>query len=782
LEHTADKAFRNRNENCSLSGVFAMMKKLILVIAILVGWTSAAWAAAPATLTSLRAIHSLSNAEASQQLPVAFEATVTYYRAYEGNLFVQDGDLAIYVGTAYGSQLDLVPGDRVRIEGTTRPSFHPYIAPSSITMLRHGPLPKPLPADFEMLMGAGHDCQLVTVHGVVRAAGEVKTALALDIKLKVLTDGGLIEVNIDSTDASAAYDMLDAEVEITGAASGTFDGKMQQTGITIHAQTLAFVKVLKRASANPWSLPVTPMDEILVTYHVKNLTERIRVHGSITYYDPGSAVVLQDGSKSLWIGIMSRTSSPLRIGDLADATGFADTQNGFLTLTDGDIRDNHVLAPVAPPLLTWQQLSAGSNIFDLVSIEGQVVTEVREGNQDEYVLRAGDKLFSAVYAHPYGVNLQPMKQVPLGSRIRVTGVCILSDSNPWDGQVPFKILLRDFDDIAVIARPSLVNIRNLILLASVLLLLVFIAGIRSWIFERRVRRQTAASAALEQRRSRILEDINGSRHLDDILEEIAAMVSSTLAGAPCWCEVANGERQGAYPLEPHTLRIVRAEIPARSGPALGALYAGLNPQKPQIDSEIEALQTGARLATLAIETRRLYSDLRRRSEFDLLTDIPNRFAMEKFIELHLEEARLSGRILGLIYIDLDKFKSINDTYGHHVGDLYLQAVALRMSRQLLGGDMLARLGGDEFAALVSLQHGRSDMDKILARLESCFDEPFSVEGILLHGEASIGFAFFPEDGATQDSLLSAADTAMYAVKNTKKNLAKSMEPILPSKL
>jgi hypothetical protein len=136
------------------------------------------------------------------------------------------------------------------------------------------------------------------------------------------------------------------------------------------------------------------MDEILVTYHVKNLTERIRVHGSITYYDPGSAVVLQDGSKSLWIGIMSRTSSPLRIGDLADATGFADTQNGFLTLTDGDIRDNHVLAPVAPPLLTWQQLSAGSNIFDLVSIEGQVVTEVREGNQDEYVLRAGDKLFS----------------------------------------------------------------------------------------------------------------------------------------------------------------------------------------------------------------------------------------------------------------------------------------------------------------------------------------------------------------------------------------------------
>jgi diguanylate cyclase (GGDEF)-like protein len=156
--------------------------------------------------------------------------------------------------------------------------------------------------------------------------------------------------------------------------------------------------------------------------------------------------------------------------------------------------------------------------------------------------------------------------------------------------------------------------------------------------------------------------------------------------------------------------------------------------------------------------------------------------MEKFIELQIGEARLSGRILGLIYIDLDKFKPINDTYGHHVGDLFLQAVALRMSRQLLGGDMLARLGGDEFAALVSLHHGRSDLDVIVARLESCFDEAFSVEGNLLHGEASIGFAFFPEDGATKDSLLSAADAAMYAVKNTKKNFEKSMEPILPSEL
>jgi diguanylate cyclase (GGDEF)-like protein len=127
----------------------------------------------------------------------------------------------------------------------------------------------------------------------------------------------------------------------------------------------------------------------------------------------------------------------------------------------------------------------------------------------------------------------------------------------------------------------------------------------------------------------------------------------------------------------------------------------------------------------------------------------------------------------LIYIDLDRFKPINDTHGHHIGDLYLQAVAARMSRQLLGSDMLARLGGDEFAALAALQHGRFDLDRIVARLQHCFDEPFVVEGHSLHGEASLGTALYPQDGVTKDSLLSAADAAMYAFKNHKRQSAKT---------
>ncbi len=755
------------------------MKSLTLAVVLLLGGVSVGWAAPPAPLTTLRAIHALTNAEAARQLPVAFEATVTYYRNYEGTLFVQDKDAAIYVHASHTDSLR--PGDRVLIKGTTRPSFRPTITPSSITVLRHGDLPKPLAAGFGELISGDHDCQLVSVRGTVRAAGVVLTQSELSTRLKVLTGGGLVSVNLDATNATAAEDLLDAEVEITGVTSGTFDSKMQMTGVLLHVSSLADVKVLDFAKTGPWALPITPMDRILTLFSQQDRDQRVRVQGTITYYQAGTAVVLQDGSRSLWINIMADTSMPLRIGDQADATGFPDVENGFLMLSDGEVRDNQVQASITPPLLTWAQLSAGAHIYDLVSTEGEVVTEVREGNQDEYVLRAGDKLFSAIYGHPFGMIMAPMKQVPLGARVRVTGICIRADSNPWDQDVPFNIMLRSFEDVTVVVRPSLLNVRNLILLVGLLLVGLALVGARGWSLERKVRRQTAAmairteaEAALERRRRHILEDINGERALNEILEAITEMVSSTLEGAPCWCEVPDGVRlgDGACPantsLERDRLRIVDVKIHARTGPPLGTLYAGFAAESAPGAAENEALTVASQLATLAIETGKLYGDLRRRSEFDLLTDIPNRFSLGKRLEAQIGEAQRSSGIFGLIYIDLDKFKPINDTFGHHVGDLFLQAVARRMSRQLLGCDMLARLGGDEFAALVALGNGPGDLEIIQARLQRCFDDPFVIENHTLHGEASFGVALYPEDATTKDSLLSAADAAMYAAKHGKR--------------
>jgi diguanylate cyclase (GGDEF)-like protein len=516
---------------------------------------------------------------------------------------------------------------------------------------------------------------------------------------------------------------------------------------------------------------------------VKDLTQRVRVHGTITYYEPGLAAVLQSGAKSLWIN--TQTTDSLRIGDIADATGFPDADSGFLTLAGSEIQDKQTLAPIAPQAEGWRQLVSSKHLFDLVSIEGEVVNAIRGTSQDEYALVSDGYMFSAIYRHPKSAGalpLPPMKRVPVGSRIRVTGICVLDDANPYSRDVPFNILLRTPDDIRVVARPSWLNVRILVRVTSVLFLAVVAVGGWGWALRRKVHFQTAALSArieaegalerrlaqLEKQRSRILENINGTEPLAGILEQITDLVSFHLYGVPCWCEVTDGARLGNFPPEPRNFRVIVDDIPARSGPALGRFFAGFAPGSLPGGHEAEALSVGTRLATLAIETRRLYSDLRHRSEFDLLTDIHNRFSLDKHLDGLIEEARQTAYIFGLIYIDLDQFKQVNDLYGHQVGDQYLQEVASRMKGQLRSADMLARLGGDEFAALVTVVRSRAEVEEIAERLERSLDDPYPVEGYFLHGSASVGIALYPEDGGTKNSLLSAADAAMYVAKHIKR--------------
>jgi diguanylate cyclase (GGDEF)-like protein len=750
-------------------------KRIVPPVVFVLAAASALWADSPAPAITLLAAAKLTNAQASLHLPVAFEATVTYYRPYDKDLFVQDGNVAIYVHAT--TSLKLAPGDRVLVRGTTHESFRPYVNSRDITLVGHSALPKPIQPTFEQMIRAEADCKLVTVHALVRSADlvpDTRSPIPAGY-LRMIVDGGPIDANVDTQDEGTLKGLLDAEVEITGAVSGHFDNKMQMTGVLLHVQSLAGIKILRPAASDPWSLPITPMDRIVTGYRLNDFSERMRVRGTITYYQPGTALVIQDGSRSLWINTDSW--SPLHVGDVADAIGFPTVDDGFLKLNRGEIRDTLVQAPVTPSLFTWRDLALGGNdghsrVFDLVSVEGQVVTEVRQATQDLYVLESDGHLFSVIQSHSAlrgAAQIPPMKEVPLGSRIRVTGICILAEANPFNGEVPFNILIRDFDDIVIVAQPPWLNVGHLIAIACILLAMVIALGFRAWYIERRNRQRIGSLAYVERRRSKVLEDINHSKPLAEILERITELVSVRLNGAPCWCQVAGGAALGNRPvdLQSSSLRVVETPISGRSGPALGSIFAAFDARTNPDATEKAALAMASELATLAIETSRLYSDLVHRSEFDLLTDVQNRFAMEKTLDAMILKARETAGIFGLIYIDLNEFKQVNDLHGHLVGDEYLQEVSRRMKRQLRPGDVLARLGGDEFAVLVSEVHNRADVQEIMARLESCFHEPFSGEGYILRGSASFGISLYPEDADSADSLLRGADAAMYVAKYTR---------------
>jgi diguanylate cyclase (GGDEF)-like protein len=612
----------------------------------------------------------------------------------------------------------------------------------------------------------------VRVSGTVALAEIGLTSGHRMTHLVLRMDGGFADIVMDDDDPVRLKGLLDASVEVTAVAGEVFDGKMQQTGVRLHVPSFDYVKVLGRSPEDPWTLPATPMDRVLRGYDDPERTARVRVEGTLTYYRQGEMAVLQDGSRS--IRVLTSQVDHLDVGDRVEALGIPFVDSGFLTLRLGQIRSMGTGAPINPPLVNWDELASGKHSFDLVSIEGTVVTRVQEQTQDVYVISTSGHLFSTRLRHPFSYawpvpqSVSPMTAIPPGSTVRVTGVAMLESGNPYNGPVEFSLLLRSTSDVAVVTRPPWMNVRHLLMLVGLLLVAVFAVSMRAWQVERRNRRKIAGLAYLEKRRSRLLEDINNSRPLSEILERITELASARLQGAPCWCHVVNGATLGNAPQKLSAeLRVEEQPIPSRSGAPLGTLHAAFDARTALRKEETDGLVMGAALATLAIETSRLYSDLVHRSEFDLLTDVQNRFSLEKFLDAQIQAAHQSAGILGLLYMDLDKFKQVNDVYGHHIGDIYLQQVAVRMKRQLRPGDLLARVGGDEFAAVVPAAHSRDDVVEIALRLEHGFDEPFEVDGHTLRGSASIGIAMYPEDGTSKDSLLRVADASMYVAKTVR---------------
>lgn len=154
---------------------------------------------------------------------------------------------------------------------------------------------------------------------------------------------------------------------------------------------------------------------------------------------------------------------------------------------------------------------------------------------------------------------------------------------------------------------------------------------------------------------------------------------------------------------------------------------------------------------------------------DHLTHLPNRRLFKDRLELAIVQSRRNGTGLAVMFIDLDRFKLVNDTHGHAEGDELLRNVALRLSRCFRAGDTLARQGGDEFTALLPNLSSEADAAAIAAKVIADFATPYAVAGVEFRATASIGIALYPGNGESADTLIRNADIAMYKAKGNGKN-------------
>lgn len=207
---------------------------------------------------------------------------------------------------------------------------------------------------------------------------------------------------------------------------------------------------------------------------------------------------------------------------------------------------------------------------------------------------------------------------------------------------------------------------------------------------------------------------------------------------------------------------VAIALPVHSHDEIGLLARTLNDMQTTLVTTMRDLN----------ESREALKHL---AQHDGLTGLPNRALFNDRLQQALSQARRDQTRLALLFVDLDEFKAINDTYGHHVGDALLIAVAQRMSACVRHVDTVGRLGGDEFVVLLTYVDDASNALRVADKICSALNLPFDLDGLQVHISSSIGVAIYPEHGSTELALSKNADAAMYQAKVSGKNSIRLFE-------
>jgi diguanylate cyclase (GGDEF)-like protein/PAS domain S-box-containing protein len=174
----------------------------------------------------------------------------------------------------------------------------------------------------------------------------------------------------------------------------------------------------------------------------------------------------------------------------------------------------------------------------------------------------------------------------------------------------------------------------------------------------------------------------------------------------------------------------------------------------------------------------LQARLRHEATHDMLTGLANRTLLYEDLDAAIENSDAAGHLVALLDLDLDRFKIVNDGFGHPYGDLVLEAVAARLRTLVCAEDTVARMGGDEFVILTPRVFSTYDVHEMAQRLVDSFAEPFLVEGRLIHLTGSVGVSFYPRDGRNGSELIDAADMAMYYAKAAGRSAYRLFAPVM----
>ncbi|MGA3372163.1 MAG: sensor domain-containing diguanylate cyclase [Terracidiphilus sp.] len=727
-------------------------------------------------LHSISEIYALSVDQAKLGYPIDFEAVVTYSDAEWGTLFVQDGFGHTYIHMD-ARKTNYPLGSRVRVTGVTAFSgFAISIAKPKIQFLGAGPEVKPIPKTFEELNTGAYDSQLVVTEGVLHPCinpGDRACFRLLHGKME-------FELDLRERHSTATDSLVGATVRASGVCTSKIDKDNKRIGSSITLESAKQIEVEMPPLVEN-SPPVTvqslrPEDADLT------MVRQVHMRGRVNWTS-NRLFTLQDETGTIFVGTVAPV--PVHLGDPVDVIGFPSHGRFGLELEDSSVQvtTGHPVGVKSAPLNT----TVGSILKN--SLNGQRVhlkarLESQEGDSSQIAFHFTDQ------DHPFSAlllldeNSRKIDAFPKGSTLELQGVEVLQ--NNGKNVPPSVLVLIESPDDLVLRPPDnwLTWRRALAILGfTALCLLVPLAWVKQ--LKRTVRKQIAINNEQMEKQLRLATKYQRlfERNLaalyslrpdgvitecnDAFLKLLGLDDKQQLQNRSYWEFEIESERQEEMKNAQLIEMLSNCEATLRRGD--GSIVYLLKNVSPVETPEGIAYETTAidvtQMRRHQIELQRSRDTAVENSLIDPLTQLPNRRMLMESLPAIIENARQGRNSVALLYIDLDGFKPVNDSFGHAAGDDVLVHIANTMRSLVRKGDSLVRFGGDEFMLILSDLRTSEDAVRVAEGLLSAIDIPIFFLGQQVHVSASIGISIFPADAAQMEELIVRADMAMYAAKH-----------------
>jgi diguanylate cyclase (GGDEF)-like protein len=610
-------------------------------------------------LTTIRAVHRLSAAQAARGYPVHVRGVIVYYDPFLNYprrpiVMVDDGTATIYTALPGLTDLPLKAGTLLDVTGRSGPGdFAPIIDKASIRILGQGPLPAhPYTPTLAHLLSGTEDAEWAEMEGVIESVDVSGNNITFKLALR---DGEMAATTVK--EPGADYDrFIDAKVRIRGVAGSLFNRRSQIVGVQLLFPGLATLNVEEPAPQRPFELPISPISDLMRYAPNRVFSHRVHVRGSVTLLWPGRLICIQDGTGSLCAD--TAQTAPALPGDKADLIGFPLIGSVTPTLNHAVYQSLPGPRPLKVSIIDASHAIDGSHDAQLVQMEGQLVAHDRTSHDPMIVVASGTFTYQAIL--PATSDTRALLALEPGSKLRITGICsVQADSRVFtrhDGYPVakyFQIMLRSANDVVILERPSWWNARHTLYVLA--LALAATMGVLGWVvfLRMRVKQQTAL--------------------------------------------------------------------------------------------------------------------LQHQATHDGLTGMWNRKAVLDLLQREFEIASRAHTNIGVMMLDADHFKQINDTHGHLAGDAVLRELARRIQSSLRSSDLTGRYGGEEFLVVLpgcTLEQVSSCAERIRSTIA---DQPIDAESAPLAVTVSIGTSILAPTLNSPTDALSKADEALYQAKRMGRN-------------